>query len=91
MFCTCEYVLHMKMIQIRNVPEPLHRALKERAAREGITLSELILRELPRIAGKPTMEELLARIRTREPVRGLKSGAELIRQQRGSLDARPGR
>jgi hypothetical protein len=87
MLCTCEYVLHMKMIQIRNVPEPLHRALKERAAREGITLSELLLRELPRIAGKPTLEEVLARIKTREPVRGLKSGAEFIREARGPLDA----
>jgi plasmid stability protein len=86
MLCTCEYVLHMKMIQIRNVPESLHRALKERAAREGITLSELILRELPRISGKPTNEEVLARIKTREPVRGL-SGAEIIREARGPLDA----
>jgi hypothetical protein len=87
MLCTCEYVVHMKMLQIRNVPDHLHRALKERAAREGITLSELLLRELPRIAGKPTMEEVLARIKTREPVRGLQSGAEIIREARGPLDA----
>jgi plasmid stability protein len=74
------------MLQIRNVPDDLHRALKQRAAREGVTMSELVLRELPRIAGKPTMEEVLARIKTREPVRGL-SGAEIIREGRGPLDA----
>ncbi len=58
------------MIQIRNVPDDLHRSLKERAAREGTTLSDLILRELPRLARRPSPEELLERIRNREPVRG---------------------
>jgi hypothetical protein len=57
----------MKMIQIRNVPESLHRALKERAAREGITLSELLMRELPRIAQRPTKAQVLARIQSRPP------------------------
>jgi plasmid stability protein len=75
----------MKMIQIRNVPDDLHRALKVRAAKEGTTMSELILRELPRIAHRPSMEEVLARIKSREPVRGnLKSSAELIRRVRDS-------
>jgi plasmid stability protein len=72
----------MKMLQIRNVPEDLHRALKERAAREGITMSELVMRELPRIAQKPTNEQVIARIRGREPVRGLEGSAELIRAGR---------
>jgi antitoxin FitA len=60
----------MTMIQIRNVPDDLHRSLKERAAREGTTLSDLILRELPRLARRPSPEELLERIRSREPVGG---------------------
>jgi plasmid stability protein len=72
----------MKMIQIRNVPDDLHRALKVRAAREGTTMSELILRELPRIAHRPSMEEVLARIKSREPVRGIDSTADLIRAER---------
>jgi plasmid stability protein len=72
----------MKMLQIRNVPEDLHRSLKERAAREGITMSELVMRELPRIAQKPTNEQVIARIRGREPVRGLPSSAEIIRAGR---------
>jgi plasmid stability protein len=78
----------MKMIQIRNVPDDLHKALKVRAAKEGTTLSELILRELPRIAHRPSMEEVLARIRSREPVLGVESAAELIRAERDARDAR---
>jgi antitoxin FitA len=74
----------MKMIQIRNVPDDLHRALKVRAAREGTTLSELIMRELPRIANKPSLEEVLERIKSREPVTGLETTADLIREDRDS-------
>jgi plasmid stability protein len=71
----------MTMIQIRNVPDKLHRSLKERAAREGTTLSDLILNELPRIAHKPTPEQLLDRVRRRTPVPG-DSAADLIRAER---------
>ena len=70
------------MIQIRNVPEDLHRALKERAAREGTTLSDLILSDLPRLAHRPSPTELLERIRNRAPVGGAPA-AELIRSERG--------
>ena len=71
----------MKMIQIRNVPEDLHRSLKERAAREGTTLSDLILADLPRLAHKPSPQQVLARIKRRAPVGGA-SAAELIRSER---------
>jgi antitoxin FitA len=71
----------MTMIQIRNVPEDLHRSLKERAAREGTTLSDLILGELPRLACRPSPEELLERIGNREPVGGAPA-AELIAAER---------
>jgi antitoxin FitA len=71
----------MKMIQIRNVPDDLHRALKARAAQEGSTLSDYILAELPRLADKPTLEQVLARIRQRSPVGG-PPAAELIRAER---------
>ena len=50
------------MIQVRNVPEELHRQLKIRAAREGITLSELALNELRRAAAVPTTSELRERL-----------------------------
>ncbi len=71
----------MKMIQIRNVPDALHRALKERAAREGTTLSDLILGDLPRLAHRPTPEQVLARIRQRESVAG-PPAADLIAAER---------
>ena len=71
----------MKMIQIRNVPDDLHRSLKERAAREGTTLSNLILSDLPRLAHKPTFEQVLERIRNRAPVGG-PPAEELIRSER---------
>jgi plasmid stability protein len=51
------------MIQIRNVPDEIHRRLKARAALAGMSLSEYLLRELERSLERPTREELLARLR----------------------------
>jgi plasmid stability protein len=50
------------MIQIRNVPDDLHRKLKARAAEQGLTLSDYLLRMAEREAGKPTIAELTERI-----------------------------
>jgi hypothetical protein len=71
----------MKMIQVRNVPDELHRSLKERAAREGTTMSDLILAELPRLAHRPSPEQLLDRISRRSAVNG-PSAADLIADER---------
>ena len=71
----------MKMIQVRNVPEDLHRSLKERAARDGTTMSDLILAELPRLAHKPSGEQLLARVQQRTAVSG-GPASELIAAER---------
>lgn len=71
----------MKLLQVRNVPDDLHRALKERAAREGTTMSELVLRELPRLAHTPSPEQVLARIRRRSTIGG-PPAAELIGDER---------
>jgi len=70
------------MIQIRNVPEETHRRLKARAAMEGMSMSEYILRELRRIAEKPTVQELSARIAERPRVDLPESAADAIRRQR---------
>ena len=78
----------MKMIQIRNVPDELHQALKIRAAREGITMSELILRELPAIATRPSLEEIMQRVQRRKPVEGVGSIPDLLREERAKRDAR---
>lgn len=75
---TCNHALHMtKMIQIRNVPEPLHRKLKVRAAEAGQSLSDYLLAELERVAARPTREEMLLRIHGRRRV-SLKTPAALI-------------
>lgn len=71
----------MKMLQVRNVPDDLHRALKERAAREGTTMSELVLRALPRLASTPSPEQVLERIRARPSVGG-PPAANLIAEER---------
>jgi plasmid stability protein len=73
----------MKMIQVRNVPDDLHRALKERAAREGTTMSDLVLGELVRLERRPSPEELLARLASRAPVGG-PAAADLVRGDRDS-------
>ena len=80
-------VLRMpKMLQVRNVPDALHRTLKVRAAERGMTLSDYVLSELEEVAYKPTLEEWVARVRER-PKTDLPPGfvADLIRQHRGPL------
>lgn len=82
--CACDNVISMaKMIQIRNVPDDLHRRLKVRAASEGSTLSDYLLREVNAIADKPTLAELTARLRQQEPVDlGARTAAEWVRAGR---------
>lgn len=57
-----------KMIQIRNVPDELHRTPKVRAAKAGMTLSDYLLSEIEQVAAKPTLAEMMERLRRREPV-----------------------
>ncbi|HEY5163660.1 MAG TPA: hypothetical protein VII81_11685 [Terriglobales bacterium] len=73
-----------KMIQIRNVPDTIHRVLKARAATEGMTLSDYLLLEIRRIAEMPTLREFSERLKTREPVTTPISAAAIIRQERDS-------
>jgi plasmid stability protein len=74
----------MAHIQIRNVPPQLHRRLKARAAEEGLTLSEYMLRRAERDAKVPTLEEAVRKIRSRKLVRLRTPPAELIREDRDS-------
>ena len=70
------------MVQIRNVPAEFHRRLKARAAMEGMSMSDYILREVGKALDRPRREEILARLRAR-PVRRLKVGpADVIRAER---------
>jgi antitoxin FitA len=72
----------MKMIQIRNVPDDVHRTLKVRAAAEGLSLSDFLLREIERSARRPTMEELISRIKAAGSVHPPIDSAALIREIR---------
>lgn len=71
-----------KMIQLRNVPEPLHRDLKARAARAGVSLSDYLLAEVRQMAERPTIEELRRRLDSRESVRPTPSPAAAVRRER---------
>jgi len=57
------------MVQIRNVPSELHRQLKSRAALEGISLSDFLLREIRQAMERPTLDEMRRRLAGRPPVR----------------------
>jgi len=70
------------MIQIRNVPEPLHRKLKARAAMAGMSLSDFLLREISHVAELPTAEELRARLAALPPVKPSISAAQAVREER---------
>ena len=80
---TCNYTENMtRMIQIRNVPVELHRKLKSRAALEGTSLSEYLLREIRQVAERPTLEELAERLKNRAPVSYRISPARILREER---------
>ena len=82
MFCTRDYVLGMAMIQIRNVPEAVHRRLKARAAMAGVSLSDMLLREATALAETPTVGELRARLAALTPAGPGESAAEAARAER---------
>ena len=85
MLRTCEHAHHMsRMVQIRNVPDALHRKLKSRAADSGQTLSDFLLAQLERLAARPTRDEMLTRIHSRTPVRLKTPAAVVIREERDS-------
>jgi plasmid stability protein len=70
------------MVQIRNVPEPLHRKLKARAALAGMSLSDYLLNEIRQVAEQPTIDELRARLHSYPPTTLSSSPAEIIRAER---------
>lgn len=71
-----------KMIQVRHVPESVHRALKSKAALAGMSLSDWLLLELEVLANLPTEKEWLARLEAAEPFAMQASSAALIRKER---------
>jgi plasmid stability protein len=70
------------MIRPRHVPDDLHRALKARAAREGLSLYGYLLQEIRRVAQRPTLTELRQRIAQRAVVIPRVSPARAVRAER---------
>jgi hypothetical protein len=70
------------MIQLRHVPDALHRQLKARAAMSGLPLSDYLIREARKIAEQPTPEEMRERLRRRSRYRGKTSPTDIVREER---------
>ena len=77
-----------KMIQIRNVPDELHRTLKVRAAKAGMTLSDYLLSEIEQVAEKPTLAEMMERLGQDPPVELAEPPDVTIRRFRDADDPR---
>jgi len=71
-----------KMIQLRNVPDALHRTLKARAALAGLSLSDYLLAEIRQVAERPTLSELRERLHRRGRVTSPLSAARAVRAER---------
>ncbi len=77
-----------KMLQVRNVPDDVHATLKRRAAEAGMTLSEFVLRELNRLAVRPTMDEAFKRVERGSSHVTLEDAAETVRALRDEQSER---
>jgi antitoxin FitA len=71
-----------KMIQLRNVPDALHRKLKARAAMAGMSLSDYLLAEVKEVAERPTLAELRERLHQRKPVADELDTVRLLQEER---------
>ena len=72
------------MLQIRNIPAELHRRLKARAAIEGMSMSDYVMREIRKSLDRPTRQEVLDRLRAQPARRLERSAADVIRAERES-------
>ena len=82
MWIACKYAHRMASLQIRNVPDELHRRLKARAALEGQSLSEYALGELRRAMQRPTRRDLVERVAAFERLTAAASAADAVRAER---------
>lgn len=71
-----------KVIHVRHVPDKLHRRLKRRATVEGLSLSDYLIREMSKLADRPTTSELRARIAERAAVALKMMPADKVRSER---------
>lgn len=82
----CDYLFRMSsMIQIRNVPDDLHRRLKARAALSGMSLSDYLLSEIRQVADRPTIDELKQRFARYPDATVPEAPEDVLRAERGPL------
>ena len=79
---SCFHAPDMPHIQIRNVPESLHRRLKARAAMEGVSMSQYLVWEIERSLARPSRRETLDAIRREPPLVLDPAPADVLRQER---------
>jgi plasmid stability protein len=72
------------MVQVRDVPDHVHSVLKARAAREGMSLSDYIKRELEHMAERPSMREWLDITQKMKPIPAKRSAAQIVRELRNA-------
>ena len=83
MCTTCFHARYMAvMVQIRNVPDALHRRLKSRAALAGMSLSDYLLNEIRQVGERPTIDELRARLVSRTKTVPSIAPAKAVRAER---------
>ena len=80
-----------KMIQLRNVPDALHRSLMARAAMAGMSLSDYLLAEIKEVAERPTLAEMRSRLHAREAIKAPLDTARLVREARSAREERHAR
>jgi hypothetical protein len=73
-----------RTIQIRDVDDGDYAALVRRAAEAGITVPELLRREVARLAARPTVEEWLARTRRRSSAVSRTEVLDALDESRGA-------
>lgn len=71
-----------KMIQLRNVPDALHRRLKAKAAMSGMSLSEYLISEIKEVAERPTLAEMRERLQQRERITGSLDTVRILHEER---------
>ena len=74
----------MSMIQLRNVPDVLHRRLKSRAAMAGMSLSDYLIGEIRQVAERPTLDEMRVRLASRAETAPTTTASDAVRAERDS-------
>ena len=78
--CYCHAVGNL---QVKNIPDDLHAALRDRAEHEGTTLSELVTRVLRREVALPSMADWLDDLGRLDPIEPAVDVAHLLDEVRG--------